>query len=461
MATPTDGALPGSFRDPAGFLFRRGGVLYRQVNLVYRPHYERLRASGLYDRLTSDGLLVRHEEADLDPPAAAGAFLFLKPHEVPFVSYCYEWCFGQLRDAALLTLRAQRIALDHGMVLKDASAYNVQFDRGRPVLIDTLSFEEYREGAPWIAYRQFCEHFLGPLALMAGRDARLGRLLRACLDGLPLDMVAPLLPRRTWLDFGLVMHVHLHARSQSYFRKPRLEPRSAAVSRKALLGLVESLESAVRRLRRPPAASTWIDYEQTHAYSAEALADKQRLVERVLQAARPATAWDLGANTGAFSRIAAKAGAFTVSFDSDPAVVEASYARARAEGESGILPLVMDLANPSPGNGWAGQERLSLEERGPAGLVLALALVHHLAFAHNLSLSQIAAYLGRLGRALLVEWVPRDDPQARRLLAHRDETFDGYTREAFEAAFGERHTLELAADIAGSGRRLYYWKPRA
>lgn len=460
-ATPADGVLPGSFRDPAGFLFRRDGVLYRQVNLSYRRHYERLLASGLYRKLSEQGLLCPHEEVPAAPAAPEDAFLVLKPHELPFVSYCYEWCFGQLRDAALATLQAQKAALEHGMVLKDASAYNVQFSRGRPLLIDTLSFEEYREGAPWVAYRQFCEHFLGPLALLAHRDVRLGQLLRSRLDGLPLDLVAPLLPSRSWLRFGLVVHVHLHARSQSYFQEPGRQPRASAVSRRALLGLVDSLESAVRGLRPRARPSAWIDYEQTHAYSPAALAEKKKLVERALTASRPATVWDLGANTGLFSRMAARAGAFTVSFDSDPSVVETSYARAREEDEPRLLPLVMDLSNPSPGNGWEGRERLSLEERGPAALVLALALVHHLALSHNLSLGQIASYLARLGGEMLVEWVPKEDPQARRLLASREDTFAGYTRDAFEAAFGRHRALEAVEDIADSGRRLYHWKPRA
>jgi SAM-dependent methyltransferase len=459
VTTAADGVLPGSFRDPAGFLFRRGGVLYRQVNLGYRRHYERLVASGLYQHLTGQGLLCPHEEAAV-APAAEGALVVLKPEELPFVSYCYEWCFGQLRDAALATLQAQRAALERGMILKDASAYNVQFSDGRPVLIDTLSFEEHREGAPWAAYRQFCEHFLGPLALLSYRDVRLAQLLRSRLEGLPLDLVAPLLPARSRLRFGLLVHVHLHARSQAHFQRPDRQPRASAVSRRALLGMVDSLETAVRGLRPRARGSAWIDYEQTHAYSAAALAEKTRLVERAVTASLPGTVWDLGANTGLFSRLAARAGAYTVAFDSDPAVVEASYARGRADGETRLLPLVMDLSNPSPGNGWEGRERLSLEERGPADLVLALALVHHLAFSHNLSLAQIAGYFARLGAELVVEWVPKDDPQARRLLAGREDTFPGYTRDAFEAAFGRHRALAVSEDIAGSGRRLYHWKPR-
>ena len=194
-----DGAPGGSFRDPSGFVYERDGVLYRRVHRSYAAHYDRLMDSGLYAALVGDGLLVPHEEVgprggEQDPYAT------LRPERVAFVSYPYEWCFSQLKDAALTTLRIQERALGFDMTLKDASAYNIQFHRGRPVLIDTLSFECYEEGVPWVGYRQLCQHFLAPLALMAHRDVRLGGLLRLHLDGIPLDLASTLLPARTRLD---------------------------------------------------------------------------------------------------------------------------------------------------------------------------------------------------------------------------------------------------------------------
>ena len=126
----------------------------------------------------------------------------LRPRELPLISYPYEWCFSQLREAALLTLELQRRALAAGMRLKDASAYNIQFDAGRPILIDTLSFEVGDPTQPWPAYRQFCEHFLAPLALMAYRDPRCGLMLRDFIDGIPVDLAARLMPGRTRLRPG-------------------------------------------------------------------------------------------------------------------------------------------------------------------------------------------------------------------------------------------------------------------
>ena len=208
-----DGRDRASFRDPSGFVFRRGGVLYRQVNPPYREDYDHLMSSGLYEALASDGLLVAHVERPSVPPHEPGAYRILQPDPVPFLSYPYEWCFGALKAAALLTLEIQRRALAHEMVLKDASAYNVQFMGSRPLFIDTLSFARYQPGRPWVAYRQFCEHFLAPLLLISRVDPRLGRMQAVHLDGIPLDLASRLLPGRTWLRLSPLLHVHLHARA--------------------------------------------------------------------------------------------------------------------------------------------------------------------------------------------------------------------------------------------------------
>ena len=189
--------VAGSFRDPAGFVFTRDGVLYRQVNESFRSNFEALSTSGLYDALTERGLLIRHEEVDEAPADPSVAAVVIRPERVPFISYPYEWCPGQLRAGAIATLEAQKVALEHGMTLRDASAYNIQFVGGRPVLIDTLSFEPAVEGRPWVAYRQFCQHFLAPLALTSQVDVRLNQLSRVHIDGIPLDLAAALLPGST------------------------------------------------------------------------------------------------------------------------------------------------------------------------------------------------------------------------------------------------------------------------
>jgi hypothetical protein len=139
----------------------------------------------------------------------------------------------------------------------------------------------------------------------------------------------------------------------------------------------------------------------------------------------------------------------------DPAAVERNYRRVRDQKESGILPLLLDLTNPSPAQGWAGRERHSLEERGPADAVMALALIHHLAIGHNLPLDRIASYLARLGNVLVIEFVPKSDGQVSRLLLSRPDIFPGYTKEGFEAAFSRHFTIQAADRIDDSERWLY------
>ena len=320
--------LAASFRDPSGFLFSRGGVLYRQVNQSYREDYDLLLSSGLYAALTGKMLLVPHREVEIPPEDPESAYRVIEPEPIPFISYPYEWSFSQLRDAALTTLAIQKKALEAGMILKDASAYNVQFVGCRPVFIDTLSFERYREGEPWVAYRQFCQHFLAPLALMSRRDVRLGGLLRIHIDGVPLDLASALLPKKTRFSFSLLSHIHLHAKSQARHAGDSGEGSlkaargSRRVSKLAFRGIIDSLESAVRKLSWKPGGTEWGDYYGATNYTPAAREDKKKRVAEYLSRLSPKLAWDLGANTGIYSRLAVERGAYTVASDVDPSAVE-------------------------------------------------------------------------------------------------------------------------------------------
>ena len=251
----------------------------------------------------------------------------IKPEPIPFISYPYEWCFSQLQDAALTTIRILKRALEFGMSLKDASAYNIQFLRGKPILIDTLSFEKYREGAPWVAYRQFCQHFLAPLALASYRHTGMGRLSQLHIDGIPLELASSLLPIRTRLKPSLQVHIHLHAKFQRNSAKQTVDRASSnrRFSRRAFSGLIGSLESAVKGLRSSPLNTEWTDYYDGDSYSQTAFNHKIELVTGFLNEIRPSSVWDLGSNTGEFGRLAGNLGIQTIAFDQDQASVEQSY----------------------------------------------------------------------------------------------------------------------------------------
>jgi len=449
----TDKSVPSSFRDPSGFLFRRGGRLYRQINDSYRADYKQLMESGLYRDLTESGLLVPHEETS-EPQMSGGGSLVIQPETIPFISYVYEWSFSQLQDAALTTLAVQMKAVERGMSLKDASAYNIQFRRGRPILIDTLSFERYREGEPWVAYRQFCQHFLAPLALMSHTDVRLSQLMRVYIDGIPLDLASHLLPSKTHLNLGLATHIHLHAQAQRKYADKQAKPVDRKMSRMAFLGIIDNLESTTKKLSWKPDGTEWADYYAATNYTDASLEHKAQLVAEYVERVSPKTVWDLGANTGRFSRIASDRGIPTVAFDIDPAAVELNYLDCRKRDEKSMLPLLSDLTNPSPAIGWQNRERQSLIERGPCDTAMALAIIHHLAIGNNLPFDRVVDFLAGVCRSLVIEFVPKSDSQVQRLLATREDIFPGYTREEFEQAFAARFAILASSPPKDSERTL-------
>ena len=449
----------GSYRDPAGFVFRRDGVLYRQIAPSFADDWQRYLDSGLYDRLREEGVVIPHTAVDVGLAAEPPAHSVIRPELLELISYPYEWSFSQLKDAALLTLRAQSLAAAAGFTLRDASAFNVQFHRGRPVLIDSLSFERAGLDRPWAPYRQFCEHFLAPLALMAKVDVRLGSLLRSHLEGIPLDLAARLLPGRSRLSLGLGPHVHLHARAQRQHAddNAEVEPKpEASMSPKKLATLIESLQDTVAGLSWEPEGTAWADYADNTSYGDTATEAKTHAVGVALAKIGGRSAWDLGANTGRYSRVAADAGYRVVALDIDPAAVERGYRTLKADGRSDITPLLGSITDPSPGLGWANAERPSLLDRIDADVIMALALVHHLAIGANVPLPMIASLFAGMAPHAIVEFVPKEDPMVRRLLALRRDVFPDYDIEGFVSAFEPHFEVVARYAIEGSGRVLFH-----
>ena len=492
---PVTARHPSSFRDPSGYLFTENGTLYRSVSHLYQKNYDHLIQSGLYNKLVEADLLIPHKEVGIgghdgivSPYSPAHErrdtpYKTLQPEVIPFISYPYEWCFSQLKDAALATLKIQKQALDCNMSLKDASAYNIQFFKGKPLLIDTLSFEIYKENQPWVAYRQFCQHFLAPLALMASRDIRLSQLMRIYIDGLPLDLTSKLLPKSTWFKPALMTHIHLHAKAQKRFANSpppaggdkgegesatavipdatTVIPAKAGIQKHALTALIHHLESTITSLQWHPANTEWSNYYEDTNYTPAAMTHKKQLVEAYITESNPRTVWDLGANNGMFSRLAAAKDIDTIAFDVDPAAVEKNYRQMRNNKETKLLPLCQDLTNPSPSIGWANEERLSLIERGPADTVLALALIHHLAISNNVPFSHIAAFLNKICQFLIIEFVAKNDSQVQRLLRTREDIFPDYNQDHFKTSFGDHFSTLQYEKIADSARTLHLMRSRA
>ncbi|MFZ4520888.1 MAG: hypothetical protein ACOYNC_04250 [Bacteroidales bacterium] len=424
-----------SFRDPSGFLFHEDGRLLRQVNACYKDDYELLMSSGLFRELVGKKLLIPHTEITGHQGADGKAFKVLEPERVAFISYPYEWSFSQLKAAAVVTLEIQIIALRHGMTLKDATAYNIQFHHGKPIFIDTLSFDTYREGKPWEAYKQFCQHFLAPLALMSHTDIRLNQLLKVYMDGIPLDLASKLLPFKTKMSFSTLMHVHLHAKTQTKYESKGSAGKSIKIKQSNLEALIVSLLGAVKKFKLIAQNTEWGEYYTFTNYTDRSFTSKKEIIGKYVKEINPLTLWDLGANNGEFTRIAAEQGVNCVAFDIDPLAVDSNYRHVTKEHIVNILPLVMDLTNPSPSIGWNNEERMGFKERPLPDAVIALAIIHHLAISNNLPFNKIAGFLSELSENLIIEFVPKSDSQVKILLESRKDIFGAYDEEHFIREF--------------------------
>ncbi|MET7968963.1 class I SAM-dependent methyltransferase [Micromonospora sp. NPDC005305] len=456
-------AEPGSFRDPGNRVFHRAGEVLRGLDERSARDWRALAASDFFRDLLANRQVCATEElfpTPVDVPWAA----VLRHERIPFVSHPYEWSYGMLRDAALLHLEVLRAALAAGFTTKDGSAYNVQWRGARPVFIDVGSFEAARDGEPWAGYRQFCQTLLYPLLVQAHLGLDFQPFLRARIDGIEPDQMRRLFGgARRWRP-GVLTHVHLHGAMQDRNAEAstsavRAQLRSAGYSRELALATVRGLTKLVRKVDHRPGETHWSDYQRTCAYSVPDRQAKEQFVDRAVAATGPGRVLDLGANDGRYARIAARHADHVVAVEQDPAVVDALYRALRDEGEGRILPLVMDLADPSPGGGWRGVERAAFADRARADVVLALAVVHHLAIGRNVPLPEVLDQLVALtvtGGSLVVEFVHPDDPMARRLLANKpDGLFPDYRREVFESLLAARGRLVGRTELPSGTRTLY------
>ena len=443
-----------SFRDRSGFLFYYENEIYRIINFSYKKQYEKFMNSELYQKLEEKNLIISHSEIenlDID----CDYYKIIKPEKIPFISYPYEWSFSQLKDAALLTLRIQKAAMKYGMTLKDGSAFNIQFHNGHPIFIDTLSFEIYEEGQIWKPYKQFCQHFLAPLALISKKDVRLNLLSKTFIDGIPIDLAAKLLPKTTFGNFGLMAHIHAHAKSQKHYEDKDAKIKQKTLSKRSFEGLIESLKSSIEKMTWNVDSTEWGDYYSDTNYTEKSFEEKKQFISLAIDQVKPKLVWDMGANTGVFSRLASTKGINTISYDIDPLAVEKNYLLSSQNSEQNILPLILDLTNPSSGIGWNHNERMSIIQRGPADMVFALALVHHLAISNNVPLNKLAEFFSQISKFLIIEFVPKSDSQVKRLLLTRDDIFENYDEKNFEIEFSKFFKIINSKKILDSERTIY------
>lgn len=435
-----------SFRDPNGFVIESNGEIYRVLNEKYYSTYDMFMQSGLYQALVDEKLILKH---DLDGVPLDHARR-IKQVKIPLITYPYEWSFDMFKDAGLATLRCQELAYKHGMELQDASAYNIQFYNGRPVMIDITSFIETKF-TQWRAYRQFCEHFLAPLALMGKKDIRLAGLLSTHIDGIPLDLASGILPKSTFGSFGINLHIHAHAKMNT--KKASSEPKKMGMTKN--LAMIDSLKGCINGIKCEQ-KTEWDRYYDETNYSEKAFKSKIEIVTRFIKSSYSKAIIDLGANDGVFAELASDK-AFTIALDIDPNAVNKMYKKNK-EYVYGIHPLICNIANPSASIGWGNKERPGVLQRlkEKNGTVLVLALTHHLRITYGIPFDKQFELLASITNRVMVEYIPIDDSQVKLMMNGRDESiYTDYTRELFEKAINSYFKISGCTEIEDSNRLLY------
>ena len=453
----------GSFRDPDGFVVWDSDRVFRVVLPRAVERWRQFVGSGLMAELRSAGLLVPTEEV---PARMLAAEHFVPPgsivleHErIPFVSYPYEWTFDMLRDAALLHLEIVERSLRHNWIPKDATGYNVQFRGVTPLFIDVLSFVPVQAGEPWIGYNQFCRTMLYPLMLEAYKGVPFQPWLRSELEGIDPVVFGRMFRGLDRFRPGVMSHVTAQAYLQEKFASVdysvRRKIKSAGMTPDMIARNVRKLRKLLLSLRPTPTSTAWSSYSRSH-YREDALVRKEAFVSESAAGRRFDLVWVLGCNDGHFCPIIAPAARALVAMDSDASCINRLYCSLREEQRTNILPLLMNVANPSPSQGWASGERASLVERGKPDLTLALALVHHLVISANVPLAAFLEWLARVTRELVIEFVSKEDAMVRRLLLNKDDTYSDYYREAFERYLQTYFRILAREELPGGTRFLYH-----
>lgn len=455
---------PGSFRDRSARVFYHEGAVFRGLTADALNEWEALAATEFYRRFTACGAIVPTQQVDpstVPPPAPERQWAAVLKHQVvPFISYPYEWSFGMLKDAALLQLDLLLGALEEGMTIKDASAFNVQWMGAAPVFVDVASFYRNRPGEPWAGYRQFCQMFLYPLLLQAYRDVPFHPWLRGSLEGIDAELCRRLLGARDYWRAGVLTHVYLQAKAQAAYgstrRDVRADLRAAGFDSRLIKANAARLRALIAGLTWKPDRSVWSEYTARGHYEGPDAAQKRDFVRAIATARDWSLVWDLGCNVGVFSRVLAERARYVVALDTDHVAVDRFYQALKAEGIRTILPLVGDVTDPSPDLGWRNLERKRLTARGRPDLVVCLALVHHLVIGANIPLAELLEWLGDLGADVVIEFVTRDDPMVGTLLRNKEDQYRDYDLQLFERELASRFTIARRQPL-GSGTRIMYY----
>lgn len=462
MLNPEDG----SFRDRNNRVYYSDEKVIRGISKSAFDHWDSISAEPFFLKMLEHGDVVQTSLLDnnselVENLQACGWEAVLEHERIPFISYSYEWTFGMLKDAALLHLDILERSISRKWTLKDATSFNVQWTGAKPTFIDLVSFEPYQQGDPWVGYRQFCMMFLIPLMMKAYRDIDYIPFLRSNLEGVDITEAIKFFPKTALLKKGVFTNIYLHSKMQNYFAEGKSDSNKKEIkhTKAMVLGTIQGLKRTVRKLKLQNVPTTWGTYEESHSYDDESYIIKQQLIKQYVSRKHRSLVWDLGCNTGTFSNICTPHADYVVAMDGDPLAIEKLYQRQKADAGRKILPLIMDMSNLSPGQGWRGKERKALEERATPDFLICLALIHHIVISANIPLRSFIEWLRDLNSDVVIEFVGLEDEMTKQLLKNKVNQYTDFTQENFEIIVNEMFTINEATPLKNGVRMLYYLEP--
>ena len=454
----------GSFRDPAGRIFYYNEKVLRLLNKEGEKRYNFLKKKNLLDNCISNKFLIQSNEVDsnnfnLD---SLKNKKIIEHRKINYISYPYEWCFDQLKDAAIHHLNFHIFLLNNNATLIDGSAFNIQFEGYKPIFIDLLSIKEYQEGEYWKSHKQFCENFLNPLLLKSKKKIDFNNWFKGNLEGITTKDLNSILSFKDKFSFNIFTQVYLlNLLDQKAIKNKKInldQISKKKFPKKSFLSMLSNMKNFIISLKIKKSRTLWDDYSKNNTYKKKEEDIKKKIVKEFANRHKFKILADLGCNDGVYSKICLGNGCeYVVGFDYDLNAINNAYKTSKDE-KLNFLPLYFDASNPSSNLGWYQNERRGYMERLNFSGMLSLAFEHHLAIAKNIPLDQVLKWLINIAPRGLIEFVPKNDETIKKMLMLKGDIFNDYNEENFRSLILKNANIVSETIISDSGRKIFEYQ---